>query len=103
MAMWDSFNCCLMNLLYFLQVVKSVLRNHDNKIEDAIESLRTLSFRDASERSKAEEENVVSGESSAACKFVNSYGSCLLINLIHLSVHVRTYHILFLFLKISIR
>ncbi|KAK0585672.1 hypothetical protein LWI29_032162 [Acer saccharum] len=50
--------------------VKSVLRNHDNKIEDAIESLRALSFGDVNQINKSEEHGncaSVPGESTAAC------------------------------------
>ncbi|XP_031275983.1 uncharacterized protein LOC116134445 isoform X1 [Pistacia vera] len=36
------------------ELVKSVLRDHDNKIEDAIVSLRALSFGDFSERTKSQ-------------------------------------------------
>ncbi|KAH7553668.1 hypothetical protein ACOSQ2_029825 [Xanthoceras sorbifolium] len=53
------------------ELVKSVLRNHDNKIEDAIESLRALSFSDASQRNKSEERGncaAVPGETTASCR-----------------------------------
>ncbi|KAK3226423.1 hypothetical protein Dsin_006285 [Dipteronia sinensis] len=52
------------------ELVKSILRNHDNKIEDAIERLRALSFGDVNQRNKSEEHGncaSVPGESTAAC------------------------------------
>ncbi|TXG58581.1 hypothetical protein EZV62_016410 [Acer yangbiense] len=52
------------------ELVNSVLRNHDNKIEDAIESLRALSFGDVNQRNKSEEHGncaSVPSESTAAC------------------------------------
>jgi hypothetical protein len=58
--------------------VKTVCTNHNNKIDDAIESLRALAFTDASTRNKSQSfdstfiDNCadVPGQSTAPCKLL---------------------------------